>query len=291
MALDLATERPELANWKPNLLHAIAQHEKLLIKALELQPGNLDLLAVRANWHAGRNEAELALHDFARVLEKDPERHDVRRDRGRLYARLGHWEEAAADFRTALRDGPLNDDWFQLAALHLLAGHANDYEDLCRKVVRLHGKAKDAEVDCHSGRILSLGPAEGEAREQGARWAERAVAASPNKAWYLHSLALAHYHAGQVDQAVKRLQESQEFAPDWGGPLNPLLLALCYHARKQPDEAQQARRMASEWLDKVNRDRPSSQADLPPAGFSLSDWLEYQVLRREAEQVFRATGP
>jgi tetratricopeptide (TPR) repeat protein/tRNA A-37 threonylcarbamoyl transferase component Bud32 len=289
--LDLALERPELAAWKQNAFNALAQNDKILTKAQELEPENLDLLTFVANWHVGRNEAELALHDFARVLEKDSDRDAVRLDRGRLYARLGRWEEAAADFRTALGDGPPNDDWFQLAALYLLAGHTSDYEDLCRRTVRLHGKAKDPEIDYYSGRILSLGAAEGEAREQGARWAERAVAAAPNKAWYLHSLALAHYRAGQVDQAVQRVKESQKVAPDWGGPLNPLLLALCYHARKQQDEALQARRKASEWLDKVNRDRPSSEVGLPPAGFSLWDWLEYQVLRREAEQLFRATGP
>jgi tetratricopeptide (TPR) repeat protein/tRNA A-37 threonylcarbamoyl transferase component Bud32 len=289
--LELASERPDLAGWKPNAINMLAQHEKILTRALELKPENLDLLTVRANWHVGRNESDLALLDFARVLEKDPDRDAVRLDRGRLYARLGRWEEAAADLRAALGDGPSNDDWFQLAALHLLAGHANEYEDLCHKTVRLHGKAKDPEIDFHSGRILSLRPAAGEAREQGARWAERAVAAAPSNAWYLHILGLAHYRAGRVDQAIQRLKESQKVAPDWGGPLNPLLLALCYHARKQPDEAQQARRKASEWLDKVNRDRPSSQADLPPAGFSLSDWLEYEVLRREAEHLFRATGP
>jgi hypothetical protein len=45
------------------------------------------------------------------------------------------------------------------------------------------------------------------------------------------------------------------------------------------------RQKADKWLDKINHDRPKEQADLPPPNFSLADWLEYQVLRREAEKL------
>jgi serine/threonine protein kinase/Flp pilus assembly protein TadD len=306
--LDLAADKTDLAGRKQNALNAIAENDKMLTKALELKPENLDLRTARANWYAGKNEGELALRDYARVLDKAPDRLGVYLDRGRLHTRFGRWEEAAADFTKGLGDGALNDDWFQLAALHLLAGHAKEYEEHCSKTIKMRAQAKDPpvgapgagpgagvpapnEMDFHAGRILSLGPAEGEAREQGAQWAERAVAAAPTNAWYLHCLALAHYRAGRYDQAIRRLKESQKVGPDWGGPLNPLLLALCHQALKQPAEAQDARRKADEWLDKINRDRPKSEADLPPPGFSLSDWLEYQVLRREAERMFRATTP
>jgi serine/threonine protein kinase/Flp pilus assembly protein TadD len=324
--LDLVGDKPELGGWKQNALNAIVQNDKILTKAVELKPENLDLLTARANWHAGRNESELALQDYARVLDKAPDRLGVYLDRGRVYASLGRWEEAAADFTKGLGDGALNDDWFQLAALHLLAGHAKEYEEHCRKTIKLREEAKDLparppglgpgggpggpgmgvpggpapyELDFHAGRILSLGPAEGEAREQGAQWAERAVAAQPNHPSYLHSLALAHFRAGRFDKAVERLQESQKVGAnwrgmvgdDWGGPLNPLLRALCFEALKQPEAALAERQKADKWLDKINHDRPKEQADLPPPNLTLADWLEYHVLRREAEKLPNDKAP
>ena len=60
----------------------------------------------RGNWRAARNEAEPALSDYTRVLDKAPDRNDARLDRGRLYVRLGRWEEATADFTKALELQP-----------------------------------------------------------------------------------------------------------------------------------------------------------------------------------------
>jgi tetratricopeptide (TPR) repeat protein len=146
-------------------------------------------------------------------------------------------------------------------------------------------------MDFHAGRILSVGSAEKELREQGAKWAEQAVAAAPTLPQCLHVLALAHYRAGKFEQAVQHLKESRKAAPDWGGPLNPLLLALCYQALKQPDEAEVERHNANVWLEKTNLPRPAAEAELPPATLGLADWLEYQLLRREVKRVFAAVNP
>jgi tetratricopeptide (TPR) repeat protein len=312
--LDLIGDKPDGGGWKANALNAIVQNDKMLTKAVELKPDNLDLLITRANWYAGTNERELAIRDYSRVLDKAPDRLGVYLDRGRLHTSFGRWEEAAADFTKGLGDGALTDDWFQLAALHLLAGRAKEYEELCRKTIKIRAETKDVPagtlggpgagpaphfLDFQAGRILSLGPAEGEAREQGAQWAERAVAAQASHPSYLHSLALAQFRAGRFDKAVDHLQESQKVGAnwggkvgdDWGGPLNPLLLALCFEALKQPEAALAERQKADKWLDKINHERPKEQAESPPPTLTLADWLEYHVLRREAEKLLNDKGP
>jgi hypothetical protein len=45
--------------------------------------------------------------------------------------------------------------------------------------------------------------------------AEEAVAAMLRCAWYLHTLALAHYRAGRYQRTVERLLESIEVDPVW----------------------------------------------------------------------------
>jgi tetratricopeptide (TPR) repeat protein len=288
--LDLSA-KPELAVWKQNALNWIVQNEKTLTKALELRPDNIDLLVASASWHNTRNESESALRDYNKVLTLDPERNGVRLERGRIYVRLGRWEEAESDFSAALGDGTIIDDWFQLACLHLLAGHTKDYEEHCRNTIKLHGKSREPEVDFHGGRILSVAVVDDKSREHAAKWAERAVAAAPTCAWYLHSLALAHYRAGETDRAIERLKESRKVSPEWGGPLNPLLFALCYQKTNQPEAAQAERHLAEEWLDKINHERAPADWETAPLGFSLSDWLEYHLLRQEVEVLFQSPKP
>jgi tetratricopeptide (TPR) repeat protein len=297
---DLAEEKPDLAPWKGNAWNGIASNEQILAKAMELRPDNLEFVTYHANWLAGRNELEPALRGYARVLEKKPERNDVRLDRARLYARFGRWDEAIADFTKAVGDGALNDDWFQLAACQLLARHDREYEELYNKTSKM--RAPNAPPGDCAPRVLALGPVDEQAREHALKWAEENVTAQPNIAWHLHICALAHYRAGQYDQAIQRVRESQTvgapaMAPGggasaaWGGPLNSLLLALCYQALNQPEDVYGELHLVEAWLDKFNKETGPAGAKLAPLSLPLSDWLEYLVLKRDAERVFGAGAP
>jgi hypothetical protein len=104
-------------------------------------------------------------------------------------------------------------------------------------------------------------------------------------------LGLAHYRARDYEKAIERLKESRKVSPEWGGPLNALLLAMCYRSLNDREAAFAERHKAEEWLNKINHDRPQAEWKMPPAGFSPSDWLEYQLLQREAEKVFGAMMP
>src|SRR5437870_5444436 len=68
-------------------------------------------------------------------------------------------------------------------------------------------------------------------------------------------------------------------------------LVMGYQALQQPEDAYAERYLAEDWLTRTNKDRPPSEANMPPPGFPLADWVEYQVLRREAERVFGACKP
>jgi hypothetical protein len=107
----------------------------------------------------------------------------------------------------------------------------------------------------------------------------------PNLVWYLHAHALALYRAGRFEAAIARCHDSMKAAPTWRGvPLNWLLVAMAHHRLGQAEEARP-------WLDKAVQWRGGTfngrrQVDIPyPPEVHLNDWLEFEVLYREAEAL------
>src|SRR5262249_29650828 len=93
-------------------------------------------------------------------------------------------------------------------------------------------------------------------------------------------LALAHYRAGQLEKATRRLDESSQ--EEWGNAafLNGYVRALVLSKQGQGEQARQ-------WLDRArglhNGLKPSSAGN--PVNLPATDWLEAEVLRREGEKV------
>jgi tetratricopeptide (TPR) repeat protein len=120
--------------------------------------------------------------------------------------------------------------------------------------------------------------------------AEGAVAVHPRFGWYLYTLALAHYRAGRLDEALGRLRESLEVDPGWEAQvLDWLLLALVQQRRGETEDARR-------WLDKAVRWSDEARQRMPPGApvplpVNWHDYLEAQVLRQQAEAALPARGP
>jgi hypothetical protein len=84
-------------------------------------------------------------------------------------------------------------------------------------------------------------------------WAEKAVAAdSPKTAWTLHTLALAHYRAGNLDQTVGFCLESLKADPNWDGRmLNRFLGAMALVRLGKPEQARECLRSVAQWRKEV----------------------------------------
>jgi tetratricopeptide (TPR) repeat protein len=103
--------------------------------------------------------------------------------------------------------------------------------------------------------------------------AERAVRAEPLP-HHLHALGLAHYRAGQLEEAIKQLHRS--IKGNWNAnAANWLVLAMAHQCLGHADEAQKWFDQAVRWIDQ------------PGAGAIRSlhghDYAACLVLRREAE--------
>jgi hypothetical protein len=113
--------------------------------------------------------------------------------------------------------------------------------------------------------------------EQVTRWAEQAVAGSLN-GWNLHTLGVAHYRAGRLDEAIKRLEESN--AGDWGeqGRMqNRLVLAMAHHRLGHVAQSRALLDQVVRWWDGLEAAKADGAVAMP-----LTDWLPLQLLRRQA---------
>jgi serine/threonine protein kinase/Tfp pilus assembly protein PilF len=245
---------------------------------------------------------DLAVSDLSRATVADSRyRGEARLSRAYAYSVLGRWGEAEADLTAGLPRGgtrslPEADvRWHQLACLRLLRGDASGYRQLCRQLIdRAGGTGKGvAKQPAYiTGRTCLLHPDGGSDAAEAARWTETAVAGDSRLVWEIYALAFAHYRDGRFEQAVKGCHDSLRADPRWGGvPLNWLLLAMAHHRLGQPDLARDYLDKAASW--RRTADQGSSPADrLPiPPDTHLSDWLEFQVLYREAERLLGGAGP
>jgi tetratricopeptide (TPR) repeat protein len=109
-------------------------------------------------------------------------------------------------------------------------------------------------------------------------WANQTVAATHNP-WDFHALGLAQLRAGQFDQARRSFVKAD--VPMWAyRDINWFGLALAHHRLGNPDRARQCLDQAAQWLE---REAPRGRGR--PANIHPTDWLEAQLLRREAEEL------
>jgi Flp pilus assembly protein TadD len=161
-----------------------------------------------------------------------------------------------------------------------MSGDTEKYREVCGPLLERFGQTTDAATGYAVARTLVLVPDAGPPPARVVELAARGVAAEPQYAHQLHTLGLAHYRAGQYDQAIRRLHECLNAHPAWVPGLNWLVLAMAYHRQGKADEARQ-------WLDKALRWGNQLAQNQPPGAANaiqlhVHDWLAYNILRREA---------
>ena len=111
-------------------------------------------------------------------------------------------------------------------------------------------------------------------------WGKQAVAGD-QPGWYFHALGLAQCRAGQFEQALESFAKADVEA--WAyRDLNWFGLALVQHRLGHPDEARQCFDKGLQWLQRYGSPGPTKPATIHPI-----DWVEAQVLRREAEELLK----
>jgi WD40 repeat protein/tetratricopeptide (TPR) repeat protein len=245
----------------------------------------LELLPEDRRWQSPRSKRALNLarseQAYARLLELRPDDGQLWCARGRFHALHGRWDQAAADFARGITlDPPDSEECIEHACLRLIIGDGEGYRSFVTKLRCRAGRIDDSYAAYVLARTAVVAAAPVVEPEQAVRWANQAVRNSLT-GWNLHCLGVAHYRAGRLHEAIKRLEESS--ATDWGeqGRMqNRLVLALAHH---RLGHAAQSRALLDEvkhWWDGLEAARTEGAVTMP-----LTDWLPLQLFRREAEAL------
>ncbi len=210
---------------------------------------------------------------------------------GRKHAAHQQWVPAAVCYAQALKRGPTEDGerWFDYAALLLLSGDRPGYAEACARMVECCGKAVNLRA-YHVARACTLAPGAVPDPSVPARLAEAELKAAAGQFWSLTEQGALHCRAGRFQHAVALFEQSLRAEPKLGRTvLNWLWLALANQHLGKPEEARRWLDKATAWLDQCRDGIPARAEE--ELGLDLHNWLEAQVLRREAEAMIRPADP
>jgi Flp pilus assembly protein TadD len=218
-------------------------------------------------------------------LENDPKSADWLRFRGELWARIGRWKEAAADFSKLVALEPANHEYYHfLAPLLIQSSDLDAYRRHRARIVERFGTTDDPIVAERMIKDCLLLPSSGADLDAVARMADMAVEADPQHwgiGFFHFAKGLCEYRQGNYKSAVqwmqKTLTNSGEF--DFRDAQAYLVLAMAHHQLNEMAEARAALAQAAALIEA--RPKPDSGA----LGTDWNDWLIVHALAREATEL------
>jgi tetratricopeptide (TPR) repeat protein len=176
-------------------------------------------------------------------------------------------------------EADLEETAYRLAWLHAQRGDADRYRRTCADLLERFEQTKNPRSAYLLARICLLAADGVTDRAVLVRLAERACTANHEYAWYLHTLALAHYRDGQFDKAIGTARQAMNMDRAWNGHiLNWLVLSLAHHRLGHAEEAHQ-------WLDRARQETLTDPAVESPMHWH--DRIACELLLREAEGVLK----
>lgn len=231
------------------------------------------LWQARAAAHAALKQWDTAIADWSEAIRLDRESPNFWLLRAEAYLALERYDEALADCDRYVELRP--DDAvaaFIRAEMLVAAKQTDEYRRFCREILERFGKTKEAQALSHVARACVLAPKAVSDPKLPVELADRAVARD-SKLWTVYTLGMAHFRAGQLDQAAQRFHESLAAGPNWHArSLNWLGLALVHRERGEMEQSRQ-------WLAKA------VELMVRRPAIALQDRLEAQLLRREVEEL------
>jgi tetratricopeptide (TPR) repeat protein len=209
--------------------------------------------------------------------------------RGGYYSRRGEYRKAVAGEAKVLELLPDNvyAHCFNIPVNLLLAGDTDGYRQACAGALKRFGDGTDRFAVHMLVRACGLAP-DAVADPQAVVQAMTKVVSADRIQVHLFALGMAHYRAGQWDQAIARFNESIKLDPAWHDTTvqNGLGLALAHYRRGDIEIARQWLKKSVDRLDQGEREK--GLAVLFPPHFV--DWYTCRILRAEAEALIGKTA-
>jgi tetratricopeptide (TPR) repeat protein len=255
-----------LSGWQTNPALAAVREEAALMKLP----------------NAEREQWQRLWADVAALLAADP------LEQGPVHAARREWDKAAGCYKRVLERGTMDGGhfWFEYAAVLLLSGDRTRYEKACARMVERYDKSPVLLRAYHVARACTLAADAVADVSQPGRLAETELKAAAGQFWSLTEQGALHYRAGQFQEAAALFQQSLRASARPGqAVLNWLWLALAQQRLGKTEEARRWLEKATAWLDQYRDGMPARAEE--KFGLHLHNWLEANVLRREAEAMIR----
>ena len=213
-------------------------------------------------------------------------------ERGRTLAARRQWAQAIDLYVLSMKGRPSDNGHFlfELAALSLLKGDRVTYTNTCNRMVEVYDKSSALRA-YHVARACTLAPDSVADPSLVDRIAEKEIAASNQQFWSLTEQGALAYRAGRFQDSPALFERSLQ-ADHRPGPavVNWLWLALTKQRLGRTEEARRWLNQAQVWLDRYKDGLPDDAER--EFGLDLHNWLEANVLRREAEAMIApSTSP
>ncbi len=288
---------------------------------------NANLLLATARAHADSGRWADALEDYAQAAKLQPDYFLVWSERANLYIRLGLWQRAAADYLRARSLGASTAGPWAYGIPHLLlyVGRTQEYRDLCQELYQQldeRGEPLMTSVVLRSCLVSPHPPvAPALLLDQARKMPTEERPPAPFARKFLpgwrrlpdHYISgLASLRCGEYEEAIVHLQKAVEQAPEWppgprGGPpqdqaqharpernrlpwnLAHAPLAMAHFRLGREAEAAAALARCQQMMRDAAQDL--SEAPLGNASMFWPDWLEFQLLYREATLLITGAEP
>jgi tetratricopeptide (TPR) repeat protein len=231
-----------------------------------------------------RAACEVLWADVAALLKTagaQPTQPEVEEAQG--YAARGNWKAAAAGYKRVFAAQPLEDGelGFEYAAVLLLSGDQAGYRKMCAEMLAHSGQRSVRPY--HIARACTLAAESAEDAATAEQLAENELERNREEFWSLTEQGALAYRAERYDAAAALLAQSLKADSKPGrAVLNWLWLSLAEQRRGRRAEAQALLDRATKWLEQFPSGHPVKSDE--SRGLHLHNWLEAQVLRRQAER-------
>ncbi len=231
---------------------------------------------------------------YTQATKAQPRYFHVWMERGSLYVRLGLWKRAAADYKKAMQLGcPVGGaEFLGVPQLFQFVGDELAHQQFAKAVLdsdqvkietRLRGllsgkwsKQTDTQLVAESERLVSR-------RREISRRSWMPVGAKE------YVVGWAHLKAGQLSQAIKRLEQSHQDSRWPGRGIGYPLLAIAYHRAGRTEEAKTALTRSQQLLNReLDKSIKRHNGASPMPWF---DWLELITNHREATILITGRKP
>jgi eukaryotic-like serine/threonine-protein kinase len=242
------------------------------------------------------------IEEFNQLIVKQPQRAELYFGRASAHARLGRWNEAAADLAQAITLNPSSlIFWYQRAPLLVQTGNLTAYEKCCRQALERFAQPDDPMETAQAARLCLLRPLDGTNLVTALKLAESAAPgehAPPSQGLAMRqvTMGLAEYRRGRFESAIAWMDKAQVTAarkdlPLWTNERQRNIVAMANlvqaMAHHQLGQAEASLANMARATDLVQTQFP--QANSGDIGRGWPEWLMVQILVREAGGLLDST--